>query len=126
MYIVNFGQIKTNKPITEEAKEIIEAVIGENDLCDVGGDVIQVDEVYDRDFDVTIENLIEKIKPMGYVLDGDIDYSGDYEGVIAIRANEVEIIPQEEMAIRNADDNRLIREIESRGYTVTKRDEVIK
>ena len=120
MYIVNYGEITTNKPITEEVKEVIESIIGEEDICDVGEDIIEISEIYDHDFDITISNVIDEIKPFGYVLNGSVEYSGNYEGTIYIENNEVKSLCTEEAAVKEADDEELIKTLKSRGYNVTK------
>ena len=119
MYIFNNGEIKTNKAITEEAKEIIESILGEENVCDVGESTIYIDEYCKSDFETVIANVIEEIKTLGYVLNGNIDYFGEYDGRVVIEDNNVTVMSEDECVINDAGDQELITELESRGYEVT-------
>ena len=119
-YVINYGEIKTNKAIIGEAKEIIESTLGEEDVCDVGESTIYIEEYYDKNFEQTIAKVIEKITPLGYVLNGDVEYMGDWEGRIVIKNNSVGELSRELAAVVDAGDEELIAELESRGYTVNK------
>lgn len=59
--------------------------------------------------------------PLGYVLNGEIDWQGeDYEdaGTIVVTNNIVNTIDKDESIILNASDSALISELERRGYKV--------
>ena len=118
-YIVNDGEIAVNKVLTEEVAGKINAILG-GDYCEAGKPVIWIDDLYDKYFDETIQNVIDEIAPLGYVLDGYVNYSGDWEGRVEIINNKVTDLSLEECAICDADDETLIRELVSRGYVVTK------
>ena len=118
-YVVNYGEIETNKPITKEVKEIIESILEEEDVCDIDEYVIEINECYDKWFDETISKVIEKVAPLGYVLNGTVEYMGDWEGRIVIKNNSVGELSRELAAVADAGDEELIAELKNRGYTVS-------
>ena len=114
-YIVNTGSIKGNKEFTPEAKDKIISIIGTTTWS---LDELIFDEYYDRYFDETLKELIKELKPLGYLLNGYVTCYGDYDGAIEVKDNKVTKLTADEVAIKNAADEDLIRELKSRGYKV--------
>ena len=114
-FIANTGAIKANKPFTSEAKDAVINVIG---AATFRLDELIFDEYYDRYFDETLEELIKELKPLGYVLNGYVTYYGDRDGAIEVKDNKATKLTADEVAIKNAADEDLIRELKSRGYKV--------
>ena len=120
-YVLNVGQIKVNKPITEETKVILDEVFG-SEICEVGGDLLFFDEYYDKWFDETLQAAVNRVESLGYVLNGEVAFYGDYgDGRIEIRDNRIGVLSVEEAAIVDASDETLIEELKKRGYDVLKK-----
>ena len=118
---LNSGEITLNKPLTKQAAEIAGAVLGikvrEN------AKYISIDEYYSYDMEEDLQKLCDQLTPLGYVLSGSVGYYGDWgDGTIEVNGNSIEAFSADENAIRFADDQSLIDELESRGYTVTKQE----
>jgi len=123
MQINNVGTIELNHRLTHEAIEALlhnpitreyasECVLpGAYALCynDDCGDVL--DE---------IREIVNVLAPLGYVLDGEVEYYGDYDGKIYIENNEVIDVDVTDIGLHEASDETLIQMLEDRGYTVTK------
>lgn len=123
-YVLNVGEIKVNKPITEEAKAILDEVFG-SEICEAGGDLLFFDEYYDKYFDETLQVAVNMLEPLGYILNGDVAFYGDYgDGRIEIKDNGILVLSVEEAAIVDASDETLIEELKKRGYDVVKKEEM--
>jgi len=116
-FIANTGAIKANKPFTSEAKDAVINVIG---VATFRLDELLFEDYYDRDFDETIEELVNELEPLGYELNGYITYYGDSDGAIEIHDNKVNRLTSEQVVIKEATDNDLISELKFRGYKVFK------
>lgn len=80
MYIVNDGTIKLNKELTVEAWKIVCLIFDTKDYCDPEEKQIIINEFYDRYIEDTLTELCDRLKELGYILNGQIVYYGDYEG----------------------------------------------
>ena len=119
-YVVNVGEIKVDdQPFDEEAMGIIKEVLG-NGFYSVDRYSIEFDEYYDKYFYETAKLLISKLAPLGYLLNGSVEYYGDWGGMIVITNNDVFDYNSDQWTIKSANDNELIEELVSRGYKVTK------
>ena len=119
-YVRNVGEIKVDdQPFDEEAQGIIKEVLG-NGLYSVDRYSIEFDEYYDKYFYETAKLLISKLAPLGYLLNGSVEYYGDWGGVVVITNNYVSDYNSDQWIIKQASDNELIEELGSRGYRVTK------
>ena len=49
-----------------------------------------------------------------------VNYYGDYEGRYIVSDGDLVDLDKTEVAIMDSDDNDLIKELENRGYTITK------
>lgn len=67
--------------------------------------------------------VVKELYSKGIKLDGVLNYYGDYDGRYEVHDGEVEDLDQDAVAIRDAVDEVLIRELESRGYEVREKEE---
>lgn len=129
MTIYNTGIIVANKPFDDDAKDVISDELRFVDDSYVDGNEIILSG-YQSQIDSNILNVIDKISEMGYVLNGEITYSGDCNGKVYVKDNDVESYDISESSIIDADDetlvdllgiDRLIRIVVSQGYNVENR-----
>ena len=120
MTVMNAGTITANKPFTEEAKAFIVEEFGTpNDYrYFIEEDAIEFVEYYGANLDESFEFIIKHLAPLGYVLNGSVEYYYDFEGRYDIKENKVTAMTKEEAIISDAYDRTLISELERRGYTV--------
>ncbi len=126
-YVMNYGTIDLNKPITKEAIEAFRNSLKHpesyEDLISAmeeGNESIELDEYYDKYALETLTYLIDALKPLGYVLNTTIRYYGDWEGFVVIQDNEIaerDILDAWELL---ATDEDLIKVLVERGYKVSK------
>lgn len=122
MQIIHSGTLSFNKPLTREAAEIVNEILGE-DVAQENDSCLDFDEWYENFFEDTIEQMIGALSPDGYVCDGTISYYGDYDGQIIVKDNVVRSLDIQDVGLYNATDETLIRMLEERGYTVTKKED---
>ena len=123
MDITNQGTISLNKPLTQEALDAILSVNEEfvkKTVLKVGDTDIYVEDFFDSEFDGTMNEIIDAISPLGYVLNGEVNYWGDYEGKTFITDNKVESVDVQGLWEYELADEYIIEVLEKRGYTVTK------
>lgn len=123
MQIYNIGTIDLDHRLTHEA---IEALL-KNPItrdyaseCAHPGDYALVYNDDGGDLLDEIREIVNVLAPLGYVLDGEVEYYGDYDGKIYIENNEVIDVDVTDIGLHEASDETLIQILESRGYTVTK------
>ena len=121
--VANTGYITANKPFTEEVKAFVIEELGEQrrNGYTIKEDEIEFYEYYCNELNESIEFIIEHLAPLGYVLNGSIEYYYDWEGRYDIKDNKVTILSKEEMIICDADDAMLAKELEKRGFAVIKK-----
>ncbi len=122
--ITNQGKITLNKPLTQEAIDAIsnaDVRFAGKTSSEIGDSEIYVEDFCDSEFEETINMVIEAVSPLGYVLNGEVDYFGDYDGVTVIKDNKVEAYPAEARWMYEECDKVIIEVLEKRGYTVTKK-----
>lgn len=122
MQIINTGTLYMNKPLTQEAAEIINEILGE-DYAQESDSFIDFEEWYENCFEDTIERIVGALSPDGYVFDGTIAYYGDYDGQIVVKNNFVQSVDITDFGLYDADDETLLRLLQARGYIVTKKEE---
>ncbi len=122
MTIINSGEVYANKPFTWEAKaEIATNKNIDPDLLDyIDEDRIEIEEWYESCFEDELEALVNTLAPLGYILNGCIDYYGDYEGSIYVKQNEITSVDVHDMGLYEATDETLINKLKERGYTILK------
>jgi len=120
MTVMNAGYIESNKPFTDEAKAFIVEELGSphHYTYTIKEKEIEFVEYYCTDLDESFEFIINHLAPLGYVLNGSVEYYYDFEGRYDIKENKVTAMTKEEAIISDADDRTLISELERRGYTV--------
>lgn len=123
--IYNVGTIISNKPFTEEVKNRIREImeLSSNDHYSwIENDAIELTEYYGGDFNYVIQDVINAIEPDGYVLNGTVNYYGDYgDGRTEIVDNDVSLLFADEYWRHDASDDELIAVLEERGYIVTRK-----
>ena len=127
---VNNGEIWFNKELTKEAINLLNKEFGKEWGCEdylsvfeEGVKSFMVDDYHDPEFDKTLERTIKVLKPLGYVLDGCIDYSdydGCVEGTIYVENNEISVYDIEDRWKKDAVDHDIIEVLRTRGYTIIK------
>lgn len=122
MTIINSGTVYANKPFTWEAKTEIAANKDiDPDLLDcIEEDQLEIEEWYENCFEDELEALVKTLAPLGYILNGCIDYFGDYEGRIYVKQNEITSVDVHDMGLYEATDETLINTLKERGYTILK------
>ena len=78
---------------------------------------ISIYEVF-RDIEPALQEAADKCKEAGIILNGQICYSGDYDGRYYITDNVVEDLTADEVGVREASNEELIAELERRGLDV--------
>ena len=78
---------------------------------------ISVHEVF-GDIEPALQEVADKCKEAGIILNGQICYSGDYDGRYYITDNEVEDLTADEIGVREASNEELIAELQRRGLDV--------
>ena len=78
---------------------------------------ISVHEVF-GDIEPALQEVTDKCKEAGIILNGQICYSGDYDGRYYITDNEVEDLTADEIGVREASKEELIAELQRRGLDV--------
>lgn len=115
------GTITANKPFLMDAIDIINHIAGE-ELC-LLEEYSRANEFFidgqARDIDLELEKLVRKLADLGYSLEGEISYSGDYDGYYVIHGDKVLTYDKEEIWREHVSDNDLIVELRNRGYIVT-------
>lgn len=122
MTIINSGTVYANKPFTWEAKTAIAANKDiDPDLLDcIDEDQLEIEEWYENCFEDELEALVATLAPLGYILNGCIDYFGDYEGRIYVKQNKITSVDVHDMGLYEATDETLINTMKERGYTILK------
>lgn len=128
MNILNEGEIiVNNKTRAKEVAQIMvtagiydsvdEVPVYEDDGATLEEAGISIHEVYGN-IDTALQEIADKCKEAGIILNGQICYSGDYDGKYYITNNEVEDLTTDEIGIREAPYEALIAELEHRGLQV--------
>lgn len=128
MHIANSGYIFTNKPLTEEALQALKNQEDfDNELLEClygnypgNADTFEIEEWYENCFEDQLEAMVAALAPLGYVLNGEIQYWGDYDGKIYVQNNKVITVDIADTGLYEASDAELIQILEQRGYRVEK------
>ena len=120
MNIVNFGTLYASKPLDDTAVMVVKAVFsGSHGHVNVNRDQIEFDTFNCSEANGLIDTLVDKLAPLGVQLEGRIEYYGDYEGAYLLEKGEhCEELDAAELAIRDAETQALIADLERRGYIV--------
>ena len=79
---------------------------------------VSIHEVYGN-IDTALQEVADKCKEAGIILNGQVCYSGDYYGRYYITDNVVEDLTADEIGVREASNEELIAELKRRGLAVT-------
>lgn len=122
MQVMNTGTLYINKPLTRLYAEIVNEILGEYVAQETDA-LLDFEDWCEDIFEDPIEQIIAALAPAGYVFNGTISYYGDYDGQIIVKDNVVRSLDIQDVGLYNATDETLIRMLEERGYTVTKKEE---
>lgn len=128
MNIINEGEIIINdKTRAGEVTQIMvtaglydateDVPVYENDGTTPEEAGVSIHEVY-GDIDTALQEVADKCKEAGIILNGQICYSGDYDGRYYITNNVVEDLTADEIGVRETSNEELIAELQSRGLDV--------
>ena len=67
-----------------------------------------------------VEDLVNALAKARFIVNGTIDFTGDYEGRYHVKENEIRLLSESEMHVEDADTKTLINEIVKRGFVVLK------
>lgn len=129
MNIINEGEIIINdKTRAGEVAQIMvtaglydateDVPVYENDGTTPKEAGVSIHEVYGN-IDTALQEVADKCKEAGIILNGQVCYSGDYYGRYYITDNVVEDLTADEIGVREASDDELIAELKRRGLEVT-------
>lgn len=130
-FVTNYGTIEFNKELTVEAIEAVKKEFGSHadwykdyiGCFEDGATDVELEEYSDKEMYGTLVSTVNALKPLGYVLNGCIEYYGDYgEGATYVKDNEVVEYDDQTRWHMDATDEELIKELESRGYVSVKKD----
>lgn len=80
------------------------------DLCEITGDI-----------EYNLQEVKKLLNTVGIEVDFEITFSGDYNGKYIVNDDgEFEVLSPEDAAIRDTNTDDLIKELQKRGYSVTK------
>ena len=121
------GTLTLNEELTQEAYDAIKAIQTNRiewwAYTDVGEIEIQFDEVDAKEFtEKDFDLLLEAIEPLGYKINGRLDYWGDWEGCFLVKDNSVTDIDKEYMALYFESDEVLKGHMEQRGFICIPKD----
>ena len=129
MNIINEGEIVINdKTRAGEVAQIMvtaglydateDVPVYENDGTTPKEAGVSIHEVYGN-IDTALQEVADKCKETGIILNGQVCYSGDYYGRYYITDNVVEDLTADEIGVREASNEELIAELKRRGLAVT-------
>ena len=72
------------------------------------------------DIETKLKKVVDAFTALDIPIDVNVNYYGDYEGRYIVSDGELVDLDKTEAAIMDSDDDLLIKELESRGYKVTK------
>lgn len=123
MQIINQGIIKVPSNWKSTLVNILNAVgiTTENDDVYIEGEyaIRELEEFY-GDIEDELSSIVNSFGDFDVPIDVNIKYWGDYNGIYVVRDKNLVDLDEDEVAIVEANDDDLIKELESRGYTVTK------
>ena len=123
MQMINQGCIKVPSDWRSTLVIILNAVgieTKDEDVWIENGKAINIIEDLDGNIEDQLIAIVNSFNVFDIPVDISIDYSGDYKGRYITRNGELVDLGEYEVAIMEAHDDDLIKELESRGYKVTK------
>ena len=123
MELINHGIIKVPSDWRSTLVIILNAVgiTTENDDVYIEGEyaIRELEELY-GDIEDELSAIVNSFGVFDVPVDVNVKYWGDYNGMYIVRNGVLVDLDENEVAIMDSSDNDLIKELESRGYTVTK------
>ena len=123
MQIINQGIIKVPSDWRSTLVNILnaEGITTENDDVYIEGEyaIRELEEFY-GDIEDELSSIVNLFSVFNVPIDVNIKYWGDYNGIYIVRDKNLVDLDEDEVAIVEAADDDLIKELERRGYTVTK------
>lgn len=123
MQLINQGTIKVPSDWKSTLVNILNAVgiTTENDDVYIEGEyAIRELEEFHGDIEDELSSIVNSFSDFDVPIDVYIKYWGDYNGIYIVRDKNLVDLDEDEVAIVESNDDDLIKELESRGYTVTK------
>lgn len=123
MQLINQGTIKVPSDWKSTLVNILNAVgiTTENDDVYIEGEyAIRELEEFHGDIEDELSSIVNSFSDFDVPIDVYIKYWGDYNGIYIVRDKNLVDLDEDEVAIVEAADDDLIKELERRGYTVTK------
>ena len=121
MTLYNNGTIYANSPFTPEAVSIIESVLGaeDEDWFRIDADALEFQEYLSGTLELKLDELVDRLGELGISLQGRIGFYGDFDGAYLWEYGRThEEKSQAEIAIMDAGDQELVKELERRGFCV--------
>ena len=121
MELINRGYIIV-PPNAKSLLVIILDIVGfefvdDNILVD-GMHTVEINE--DGDIEEKLRKVVNVFTALDIYINVSVNYYGDYEGRYIVSDGDLVDLDKTEVAIMDSDDNDLIKELENRGYTITK------
>ncbi len=123
MQIINQGTISVPEEWEGGLRFVLRLVNIDESKYDIDikdGEAVAYIEEYYGDIEESLERLVNLFVEANILINMDIVFYGDYNGIYKVEDNEFVQLDQEDMTINEMDDKLLIAEIERRGYSVLK------
>lgn len=123
MQIINQGIISVPEEWEGGLRFVLRLVNIDESKYDIDikdGEAVAYIEEYYGDIEESLERLVNLFVEANILINMDIVFYGDYNGMYKVEDNEFVQLDQEDMTINEMDDKLLITEIERRGYSVLK------
>lgn len=122
MQIINWGYIKVSSEFESLFVTILDAAGFEDAEDNVSvyeaSATVEINE--DGDIERKLNKVVDAFTALDISIDVNVNYYGDYEGRYIVSDGDLVDLDKTEVAIMDSSDNDLIKELENRGYTVTK------
>lgn len=122
MQIINLGYIKVSSEFESLFITILDAAGFEDAEDNVSvyeaSATVEINE--DGDIERKLNKVVDAFTALDISIDVNVNYYGDYEGRYIVSDGDLVDLDKTEVAIMDSSDNDLIKELENRGYTVTK------
>lgn len=123
MQIINQGIISVPEEWKDGLRFVLRLVNIDESKYDIDikdGEAVAYIEEYYGDIEESLERLVDLFVEANILINMNIVFYGDYNGMYKVEDNEFVMLDQEDMTINEMDDKLLITEIERRGYSVLK------
>lgn len=122
MQIINLGYIKVSSEFESLFVTILDAAGFEDAEDNVSvyeaSATVEINE--DGDIEEKLRKVVDAFTALDIYINVSVNYYGDYEGRYIVSDGDLIDLDKTEVAIMDSNDDDLIKELENRGYTVTK------